>query len=425
MDLIEILNDDVSDHSISLISQKLGIAEEQSRAGIFAAIPAVLAGLMKNSATGGTAFINQLLPGHSADRPASVAAPDFTDGQTLIEQGESMLRDLFGEDTDSVAIAVSEAGGIGRQKAAGLLAMVTPVIMSAISRLMSNEKWSFSDLLRKLFDRKSHIVSLLPGTLSSTLGMASVNAPDLKRGVSAGMGDTHSEKNGQDYTPASSGGSYLKWLIPLILVALVAWWLLGRESRNESSALKTGDTLAGQTDTSAMEEAASLVAGSLNAAGDWVYDLGPTIERKLPDGTSINIGENSVENRLINFIEDDNLKVDKSTWFSFDRLYFETGKSALKPESKEQLSNIAAIMKAYPNVQIKLGGYTDSTGNADTNKRLSTDRAVNTMKELARNGVPANRMEAEGYGSEHPVAGNDTPEGRAKNRRIDIRITAK
>ncbi|HNL06480.1 MAG TPA: OmpA family protein, partial [Chitinophagales bacterium] len=132
-----------------------------------------------------------------------------------------------------------------------------------------------------------------------------------------------------------------------------------------------------------------------------------------------------VENRLVTFIEDKTKVVDKTTWFSFDRLYFETGKSTLKPESQEQLKNIAAIMKAYPKVEIKLGGYTDNTGDKQKNMELSQKRAETTMQELVKLGVAAKRLTAEGYGDQHPVADNTTPEGRAKNRRIDIRVTKK
>ncbi|RYC69926.1 MULTISPECIES: sodium-translocating pyrophosphatase [Spirosoma] len=131
-----------------------------------------------------------------------------------------------------------------------------------------------------------------------------------------------------------------------------------------------------------------------------------------------------IEASLLNFIKSDK-PVDKTTWFDFDRLTFETGSATLKPESQEQLKNIAEILKAYPNVSVKLGGYTDNTGNADANLKLSGDRAQSVKKELTALGIAADRLESEGYGQEHPVASNDTEEGRAQNRRISIRVTKK
>jgi K(+)-stimulated pyrophosphate-energized sodium pump len=144
------------------------------------------------------------------------------------------------------------------------------------------------------------------------------------------------------------------------------------------------------------------------------------------NGVKLNIASsgNPVESSLLEFIKSDKA-VDKDTWFDFDRLLFETGSANLKPQSKEQLENVAEILKAYPAVAIKLGGYTDNTGDAAANLKLSSERAQSVKKSLADLGVDNARLESEGYGEEHPVASNDTEEGRAQNRRISIRVTKK
>lgn len=146
---------------------------------------------------------------------------------------------------------------------------------------------------------------------------------------------------------------------------------------------------------------------------------------KLTSGFAMNVSNNGVENKLVSFIEDKTKMVDKTTWFSFDRLLFETGKATLKPESQDQLKNIAEILKAFPQVEIKLGGYTDNVGDEKSNIKLSTDRANSVMAELVKLGIAESRMKAEGYGPQFPVASNDTEEGKAQNRRIDIRVTKK
>ncbi|QHV97668.1 sodium-translocating pyrophosphatase [Spirosoma endbachense] len=152
--------------------------------------------------------------------------------------------------------------------------------------------------------------------------------------------------------------------------------------------------------------------------------LGEFSVQKLTSGIELNIPEFGIENKLLSFIKSDK-PVDKTTWFDFDRLTFETGSATLKPESQEQLKNIAEILKAYPAVNVKLGGYTDNTGNAASNLKLSQDRANSVRVELEKMDVAKDRLEAEGYGQEHPVASNDTEEGRAQNRRISIRVTKK
>jgi K(+)-stimulated pyrophosphate-energized sodium pump len=152
-----------------------------------------------------------------------------------------------------------------------------------------------------------------------------------------------------------------------------------------------------------------------NAQTDLTLDGGVSLK-------SVNVG--GIEATLLDFIKSDKA-VDKTTWFDFDRLTFETGSATLKPESTAQLQNIAEILKAYPAVNIKLGGYTDNTGNANANLKLSTDRAASVGAELVKMGIAADRLDSEGYGQEHPVADNATEEGRAQNRRISIRVTKK
>ena len=156
-----------------------------------------------------------------------------------------------------------------------------------------------------------------------------------------------------------------------------------------------------------------------------IKNLGAKMDKALSSGVTLNIPENGIENNLLKFIEDKDVVINKTTWFDFDRLTFETGKSTLKPESEEQLKNIAEILKAYPNVAVKLGGYTDNVGKANDNLQLSGERALMVKAELIKLGITDARLESEGYGQENPISTNDTEEGRAANRRISIRVTKK
>jgi K(+)-stimulated pyrophosphate-energized sodium pump len=76
-------------------------------------------------------------------------------------------------------------------------------------------------------------------------------------------------------------------------------------------------------------------------------------------------------------------------------------------------------------VNLKIGGYTDNTGNAAHNLKLSQDRATSTLSESWVSELQNHALDAEGYGQQHPVADNATAEGRQRNRRIDIRVTKK
>ena len=119
-------------------------------------------------------------------------------------------------------------------------------------------------------------------------------------------------------------------------------------------------------------------------------------------------------------------QADKTTWFTLDRLYFETGKSTLKASSAEQLKNIATILAAYPSMELKLGGYTDNSLDSAINMKISVERANIALAELVKLGADAKRLTAEGYGAQFPICNaNDTKECKAQNRRIDVRVSKK
>jgi K(+)-stimulated pyrophosphate-energized sodium pump len=173
-------------------------------------------------------------------------------------------------------------------------------------------------------------------------------------------------------------------------------------------------------------ESATLPSGKLNEAGDFVYDLGESSKMKLKDGVELDLGATSMLRALVVFVQNPAMQVDKETWFTLDRTYFETGSAKLSASSDQQMNDLKAIMMAYPNLEIKVGGYTDNTGDAAKNLMLSKDRAAAAKAALVKLGVDARRIESEGYGSEHPVCpANSTDECRAMNRRIDVRVTKK
>jgi outer membrane protein OmpA-like peptidoglycan-associated protein len=216
-------------------------------------------------------------------------------------------------------------------------------------------------------------------------------------------------------TAREAGGSKVFFaLISLLLLGLIAWFVSRGCNKSESAPAAPSATVT-------PAPASAPIAASTPALGT----LGEFINRRLPDDTELNIPRLGTENQLLDFIQDASRPVDKTTWFDFDRLTFDAGKATLQVSSGEQLQNIAAILQAYPNVKVKIGGYTDNTGNKEANLRLSQDRAINVMRELVQRGVDRSQLEAEGYGEQHPVADNSTSEGRQKNRRISLRVTAK
>ena len=109
-----------------------------------------------------------------------------------------------------------------------------------------------------------------------------------------------------------------------------------------------------------------------------------------------------------------------------DVVHFETGKAQLRPESVELLREVAEVLKAHPEVKkLRVEGHTDSEGDDAFNLALSQARVDEVVRVLVANGVASERLSAAGFGETRPVASNDTPEGRMKNRRVEFFIDAK
>jgi outer membrane protein OmpA-like peptidoglycan-associated protein len=105
-------------------------------------------------------------------------------------------------------------------------------------------------------------------------------------------------------------------------------------------------------------------------------------------------------------------------------ILFDIAKSDLRPVSKTNLAELAKILNKYPDTNILIEGHTDNTGSDDHNMNLSKDRAQSVALYLATLEVKSARFSIAGYGETQPIVTNDTPEGRQKNRRVDIAVLA-
>jgi outer membrane protein OmpA-like peptidoglycan-associated protein len=102
---------------------------------------------------------------------------------------------------------------------------------------------------------------------------------------------------------------------------------------------------------------------------------------------------------------------------------FEIGKYALKPEAREALAKISGIVVSHPGLNLQVEGYTDITGSAEFNQKLSEERAGTVRDYLAKEGVDSQSMTSVGYGPQYPVASNDTASGRKLNRRVELVVS--
>ena len=106
-------------------------------------------------------------------------------------------------------------------------------------------------------------------------------------------------------------------------------------------------------------------------------------------------------------------------------IFFETNQATLKSSSYPELDRAAALMKANPELEVEIAGYTDAKGSDTYNRDLSQRRANSVREYIINQGVDGARLVAIGYGEASPIATNDTEQGRAENRRVEFVVRRK
>lgn len=420
--LISQLSREFGGDAINKISGALGEDSSRTQAAMDGTLQALVGALVnKGSTRDGASDLLDLLKRNNLDGTrftnvaSAISGPDGI--SRLVETGGPLLNSVLGSRANSVIDWVASLGGIKKSSATSMLSLALPVVLGQIGRLVSGSGWNVSNLMNLLNDQKSYLRNM-PTGLTNALGY----------GGTEWTGERERERErraapsyvSEPVRREREGTAWWKWALPL-LALLALGWLLSRLFTGRERQVQTSIAVPTATATLRVEATPTITP----IAAPIRPDLGAFIDKRLPDGTMLRIPANGVESKLLVFIEDPTKRADRETWFSFDRLEFETDSANLKPGSAEQLRNIAEIMKAYPNVNVKIGGYTDNVGDDAYNMKLSQERANRTMSELARLGVNQSRMTAEGYGEQSPVADNATEEGRQRNRRIDIRVTKK
>lgn len=366
------------------IARNLGESEQSVSRGMDLSAASIFSALARKA--GDSDAMRQVIDVASKTSTGSVASAlsggQLTGANSLIAGGERFITSLFGGGQGAILNSISRETGLRAAATSTVMALGAQSVLSYIGSRVRDEGMTATGLSGFLQREAANFRSLLPAGFNEAF---STEPPPF--GVRSGAAAappraTHVE-------PVRKARSIWLWLLPLLAILLAILWLAFRPKTVE------------------------------------LPNLGSLVNISLPDGATLSVPENGVEGRLLAFIRDSNRAPDSTTWFDFDRLLFDSGYATLQPQSQEQLRNIAAILKAYPNVHMRIGGYTDNTGSADQNLKLSIDRANNVMAELVRLGVAPDRLDAKGYGQDHPVADNSTEQGRAQNRRISMLVTQK
>lgn len=412
INLLDLVKDQVTGQLAKHASGFLGESESSVTNALGSIMPALLGGAVQKAASpsGAQGLMDMIgkLDLNSLGNMGSLFGGGASNVNGLMNSGGGIVDALLGNKVGGIVDVISNLSGLKSGSSSSLLKMAAPFLLSIIGNQIKGKGVSF--LSELLGGQKSFVKAALPAGLGNVMNFGDFGGSSTQKTTVSGG------------SSASTGGgnNWLKWLLPLLLLGGLLWWFT-KDGCGKKVEETVGDAVA-TVDSAAMKAA--------GAAGAAVDSMGAAVENlfkyKLSTGFElVGAAKDGIESQLVTFVEDASKPVDKNLWFNFDRLLFDTGKATLQPSSQEQLKNIAEIMKAFPKLKVKLGGYTDNVGDPKSNLKLSTDRAFNVMNELVAMGVAKDRLSAEGYGDKHPVADNNTEEGRQQNRRIAVRVVEK
>jgi OmpA-OmpF porin, OOP family len=429
-----------TDDLVSKASAYLGESEGGISKAIAGILPSVLGGITDKSGSneGANIVAGLAQEQHSGGVLDSLGNFFGNESGSLLNKGAGLLSGLFGENKlGMLTNLISSFSGAKNTSITSLLSMATPALLGFLGKHATENNLNAGGLATLLSSQKSNITAALPEGLNLGSVFNSFSAPTEAAGhtvkAAAPLVAHHYE------APAAEPGNGLKWLLPILLLALIAmavlYFVKGCNSDTSGGAHSGHDSAqhdanhAGAMDKPA-EGGAKAAAGKLDSMGNYIYDLGETVTLTLPNnGGELKVGKNSTEAKLIAFLNDKNAAIDtaKGNWFELTNVRFKKGSADLTDESMEQLKNMVAISKAYPTAVFKLGGYTDNTGSAAGNVALSQKRADAVAAMVKKMGAAASAIEgAKGYGPEHPICPeNNTPECQAQNRRVAVNVKAK
>lgn len=396
----------------------LGVSTNETETSINNAFDVAIPALLLKMHHKGDAYLRAMF-----GEVQTVFAESGSEYEFKLDKAGSFLNDFLGTDKQEFVERISAFSNISETSANSVLKTAFLGIIDYFKGL--NPNFDLSSVSNVLTNNLTSLKAMIPVGFS-TLGAfdTTVNEPtavhmeDREHADAVINNVVNNNEKDQFKTNESpypdprknKSGNMLKYiLIPLILGIILIFFLYrgcDRETTIEEN--RVTDTLQNDRTTAATTRT--------------------TKEIVVNDNVTLNAYNEGIEDQLVAFLNSGEYKTMseeqlREKWFNFDNLNFEHNTANFLPESRKQLENIAQILSAYPDVKVKIGGYTDKSGDKTINKKVSTDRAMAVKNFLDEKGLGNQVVGAEGYGSEFATQSADATEDlRMTDRKVALSV---
>lgn len=437
LNVIDLIKGQLGPALVTQAASQFGESESGISKAIGGLLPAVVGGLANNADNPGV--LDAITKASSSGILGNLLGG--TSNSPIIT---TLLSSIFGDKIGGLVNSIATFSGISNNSAGSLLNLVTGATVGTIGKYAADNNLGPSGISSLLNDQKGIVSSLLPAGLSlasfglgaeNWFGQAKENVSSVastakdnlaegvataRENVSEGAREIREQFNNNN----QGGGSIWKWLLPLLLLIAAAYFLWKQcdKKQNTTTTTTSADSTGMATDTATVQTSTDTTAPTTAPARtDENIDL---------NGVTLKGYKGGMEDQMIAFLKSDGYKnaaddaALKDKWYDFDHVNFKMGSATeLEAGSQGQLDNLVAILKAFPDAKIKIGGYTDKTGNEAANVKLSKERAEYIKAALVKAGVGAQVLEAEGYGSKFAkVDAKASDAERASDRKMAVRF---
>ncbi len=437
----------------------LGEKEEKVKIALEGLVPTFVGGLMKRASNeaGATTLLNVVKKSNNEGNiveQLDLLLKNKESFAGFVEKGNSVVSMLLPDKKSSIATMISQFAGVRNSSATALLSVVAPLVVGKLGNLVTSQGLDKTGLANVILDQRSILLDETPENLQpkmiDVLGLATFMSEEIKPvqfatgTIKSNTTQTITPKKAIENRPVTysdkdydsqegSGMSIPKWLLPTFFIAAVLGGLAYFAATYDWSQLRGNSTA--EVDTSLSEQVTNAQIDTTNLPKDSVIakvdSVGSPISISsskmmginLPNGQKLDVAEGTFNFKFAKYLTDSSAKVNQV--FTFDNLNFEPNTPNLVAGSEKTIQDLAKIMAAYPRVQLKLTGHTDNTGDSLQNRKLSLKRAFAVKNLLVANGIQDLRIDFTGRGASNPIASNASEEGKAKNRRIEVKVVKK